>query len=108
MPATVDGTVPGTLSWPRTCWRSSGMPYLPARYLTSFADERYNASVYQAPSAAKPSCSRPIDFALTYQLPACHATSLCFTCWATCPSDDRSVYCQLTYVGSCTRFSVVW
>ena len=82
--------VPGTLSWPRMCCRSSGMPYRSARYRTSFAEVRYIASVYQAPCAAKPSCSRPIDLALTYQLPACQATSLALTCWAMCPSAERS------------------
>jgi len=50
-----------------------------------------SASVYQLPCAAKPSCSRPMDLALTYQLPACQPTSLAFTCWAMCPSVERRV-----------------
>lgn len=82
--------MPGTLSWPMMCWRSSGMPSRSARCRTSFAEVRYIASVYQVPCAAKPSCSSPIDFALTYQLPACQPTSLVFTCWAMCPSTERS------------------
>lgn len=74
---------PGTVSWPRMCCRSSGMPYFLARYFTSRAEERYIASVYQASGLArKPSCSRPIDLALTYQLPACQPTSFAFRCWA--------------------------
>jgi len=47
--------------------------------------------VYQVPFAAKPSCSMPIDFALTYQLPACQATSLVGTCCAIRPSAERIV-----------------
>ncbi len=63
------------------------------------------ASVYQASgSVRKPSCSRPIDAALTYQLPACQATSFAFTCCAMCPSVERRLYCQDTYVGSWTMF----
>ena len=54
------------------------------------SEERYIASVYQVPFAAKPSCSMPIDLALMYQLPACHATSRVSTCWAMCPSEERS------------------
>jgi hypothetical protein len=47
MPATVDGIVPGTWSWPMMCARSSGMLFLAARYFTSLAELRYSDSVYQ-------------------------------------------------------------
>ncbi len=68
------------------------MPYFFARYVTSRADDRYIASVYQASgSVRKPSCSRPTEALLTYQLPACQATSFAFTCWAMWPSVERSV-----------------
>src|SRR6478736_8884369 len=90
------------------CCMSSGMSYLRARYFTRRADERYIGSLnHSAPVAAKPSCSRPIEWALTYQLPACQATSLPRTCWAMWPSDDRRVYCHDTArVGSCTEAMV--
>ncbi|CAM5742744.1 hypothetical protein SHIRM173S_01047 [Streptomyces hirsutus] len=90
MPGTVAAVVPGTVSWPRMCCRSRGMSYFSERYRTRRAEERYIASVYQASgSARKPSCSSPIDPALTYQLPACQATSFAFTCWAMWPSVER-------------------
>ncbi|CAM5657316.1 hypothetical protein SFUMM280S_11494 [Streptomyces fumanus] len=90
MPGTLEAVGPGTLSWPRMCCRSSGTPYFFARYFTNLADERYIASVYQVSgSVRKPSCSRPIEPALTYQLPACQATSSAFTCWAMWPSVER-------------------
>ncbi len=104
MPRIEDVTVPGTLSCPRTCCRSSGMPYRAARYRTRRADARYIASVYQESGAVrKPSCSRPTDLAFTNQLPACQPTSFSARCCATCPSEERSEYCHDTYSGSCTR-----
>ena len=91
MPATPAGVMPGTWSWPRMWPRSRGMSYLSARYFTSLAEFRYIGSEYQvAPEGAKPSCSMPIECMLTYQLPACQATSLVGTCWAMSPSDERT------------------
>jgi len=90
------------------CARSRGMSYFAARYRTRVADDWYIDSVYQsAPCAAKPSCSRPIECVLVYQLPACQATFLLSTWWAMCPSLERKEYCQDTYSGSVTRASVV-
>ena len=43
-----------------------------------------------APVMAKASCSIPIECMLTYQLPACHATSFVWTIWATSPSELRT------------------
>ena len=56
--------------------RSIGIPYLSARCATSRADDLYIAFVYQEQSRTNASCSMPIDVALYWRLPECHAMSL--------------------------------